>query len=120
MQHKIYIIDDEKDLLALTQLVLEKHNYLVFPVQDLTYVLEEIKELKPNLIILDYLLLEDTGLEIIEKIRKNVSLASIPTIMTTGHDITELLTKSNSPDDIIMKPFDIDHLIEKIVRLLSK
>ena len=123
MRKKILIVDDEMAILQMTSLVLQKRGYLVTGCTTSKEALGIIKKQKPDLIILDNLLPGKTGLEICGEIKSDPEISLIPILITTGQRINvENLSpgqKSLGPDDILMKPFEIEDLIKKIQKLIE-
>ena len=122
MRKKILIVDDEKIILQMTSMVLKKKNYEVVSCTNAEEALSLVEKERPDLIILDHLLPGKTGLELCCEIKSNPETSLIPILITTGQKINaENLSpeqKSLGPDDILMKPFEIEDLVKKVQRLM--
>jgi putative two-component system response regulator len=80
-----------------------------------------VKTQKPDLILLDIMMPEMDGWDVVEKIHENKELEDIPIIFLTAKD--DKLTQSVasiSVEDYIIKPVDIDLLIKRVEKVLSK
>lgn len=81
----ILLIDDEKDLCALTKKLLEKiSDYAVATATSGQEGLQLAKENKPDLIVLDIIMPGLNGFEVLEELKKDISLAAIPVIILSG------------------------------------
>lgn len=81
---KILIIDDEQDSIAVFELLLTNLNYQVESVSNPLYAIEMIKTTKPDLIILDWLMPEMEGIEVLGKIKNDPEISEIPVIISSG------------------------------------
>ncbi len=84
--HKVYVIDDDRDIVESISIVLEKNNYEVGAQYDETNIDSNLKQFKPDLIILDVMFPEDSsaGFEIARKIKANKEFSMIPIIMLSA------------------------------------
>ncbi|MFA5156710.1 MAG: response regulator [Candidatus Omnitrophota bacterium] len=82
---RVLLIDDEKDLCALTKKLLEKiSNYTVATATSGQEGLQLAKEDKPDLIVLDIIMPGMNGFEVLEELKKDISLAAVPVIILSG------------------------------------
>ena len=119
MKKRILIVEDSDDIREITKNLLEGRGYEVFSLHDGDQTLKTVLNSLPNLILLDHLLTGKTGSEICHEIKTNDRTRDIPVIMTTGNPQTEQ-PGFLQPDDYLMKPFDIDELVEKIEHFINK
>ncbi len=113
-QHKILVVDDEKDLAKFIQLILsEDTSFDVITVSDSSKVLPTVLEWKPNLILLDIIMPGLQGNEIAEQIRESSELEGIKIIF-----ITALVKKYEVNENgviggrrFLTKPIDADSLL---------
>lgn len=113
------IIEDDKEICVMIKDHLEKYNYQVFFTLTGANAIERIKELSPDLIILDLMLPFISGDELIRNIRK---FSDVPVIVVSAKSLTfnkvELLRLG--ADDYLTKPFDLDELLARIERNLLR
>lgn len=118
----ILIADDDPDLRQLVRLQLEDSDCDLIEAHDGASALESLLVEKPDLVILDVMMPELTGWEILRYIRSHEETKGIGVLMLTG--IGEVLNDLNSPmygaDDHIDKPFKAQELLFKVRRVLSK
>ena len=118
----ILIADDDPDLRQLLHLQLETMDCTLIEANNGAKTLELILTEMPDLVILDVMMPELTGWEILKYVRSKPDLNSIGILMLTG--IGETLNELSSPmygaDDYIDKPFKSQELIFKIRRVLSR
>jgi len=82
---KILLIDDEKDLCALTEKLLEKmSDYEVDIATNGSDGLTMAKALRPDLIVLDIVMPGMDGFEVLEELKKDTSLAEVPVVILSG------------------------------------
>lgn len=116
MGEKILIVDDEEDILELLRHNLTKEGYEVIALQNGNLVVETAKKEKPDLITLDLMLPEISGLEICKKLRQEPETKLIPIIMLTAksEDFDEVIGLDTGANDYITKPFSPKVLIARI------
>jgi CheY-like chemotaxis protein len=96
---KILIVDDDLDLIEGTKAILESADYLVSSAVNKHEGLKEIKDNRPDLIILDvHMTTSQEGFELNLELRKNPDYANIPVLLQTG---IEIMSSSHSVADMI-------------------
>ena len=110
---KILVIDDEKPISDIVKFNLVKEGYEVFTAYDGEEALEQVKEVEPDLIILDLMLPKIDGLEVCREIRKTHDM---PIIMVTAKDseIDKVLGLELGADDYVTKPFSNRELVARV------
>jgi len=118
---RILVVDDEPDIVAMLKTRLEHNNYDVIVAYDGDVALERIQKNKPDLILLDVMLPNQSGYKICETIKEDESLSDIPVIMLTALDdeIDQELGTFLGANAYMTKPFDPQELIAKIDKLLT-
>ena len=122
MNNKILIVEDEKDIRGLIIYALEAKGYETISADDGEKALKMLKENKPDLVILDWMLPSVSGLEICRNIRRDENIKNIPIIMLTAK-ITEedkVLGLDSGADDYITKPFSTAELSSRVKALLRR
>lgn len=131
---KILIIDDDRDVVELIRITLEANNYDVFSAGNGAEGLKLVKEIRPDLIILDVMMDTATeGFQISYQLRSKDpkseyrEFSQTPIVMMTG--ISQKLHMKFSPekdgdylpvDEFLEKPVRVDSLLEKIKKLLKR
>lgn len=121
---KILIVDDEKAELDVLNHIL-KQDYTVFAAKSGEVALKRVREHKPDLILLDVLMPDMSGFEVLSKLKESESTADIPVIFITGLDSAKDEEKGFSLGavDYIIKPFNssvVKARIEKCLQTLKQ
>ena len=113
---KILIVEDDELMIDVMSYILISHGYEVISSTNGSDVFKNIKANHPDLIIIESLLPGMGGTEICQLIKLNRTTKNLPVIMCSGDEdfIEQSLKQKGGPDDILIKPFDITSLIEKI------
>jgi two-component system alkaline phosphatase synthesis response regulator PhoP len=121
MKEKILIADDERDIRDFLKYNLEKEGYTVQTAKNGTEAVALAKK-KPHLILLDVMMPEMDGFEVVRTLKKNASAASIPIIFLTAKssEVDEVVGLELGADDYIVKPVSIPKLIARIKSTLRK
>ena len=126
---KILVVDDDPDIRTVLTALLESKGYQVVTANDGQEGLDTLKAEKPNLMILDLLMSEMDGFEVMKKLKDSrwAKHANIPIMVLTSvrEDASrrryELETGvSMDVDDYIEKPINPPVVLERVERLLSK
>jgi DNA-binding response OmpR family regulator len=110
---KILVVDDEKKIVEIIRAYLEREGYQVIAAFDGKSALDMFRKQIPDLIILDLMLPEISGLDVCRTIRKD---SQVPIIMLTAKDeVTDkIIGLEMGADDYVTKPFDAKELISRI------
>jgi len=110
---RILIIDDDHSLIRLTEHILSKEGFDVLTALDGLEGLQKAQKEEPDLVILDIVMPEPDGFQVLELLRQRTN---IPVIMLTAEQ--ELDTSCNAlslgADDYIMKPFHANQLLARV------
>ncbi len=119
---KILIVDDELDVLMLAQEMLEAEGFTVLSTQDGEQTYELISSFQPDLMLLDVVLPETSGLDILRKIRRNKETQGLKVILFTalGTEVDMMLESRDKADDYLLKPFSYTGLVEKVKKQLRE
>ena len=114
---RILIADDEPDILEISKIALETvGGFEVSACCSGRMLLERLSEFEPDMIIVDVLMPDVTGPEILTEIRRRPELNSVPVVFLTGVIQTDEIEqlKGTGVADIILKPFDPMILADRI------
>ncbi|MBH1939307.1 response regulator transcription factor [Mobilitalea sibirica] len=117
--YKIAVVEDDNTIRSELHLVLANHGYEVCDIVDFTNVVNQLKEIKPHIVLLDINLPGEDGLKICMKLR---AFSDVPVIFVTSRDtdIDELQSLMMGGDDFITKPYNISILLTRIAVLLKR
>lgn len=121
-QKKILIVEDEKDILQLVKLYLEKEGFKTVSAMTGTEGLAQVKAEKPDLVVLDLMLPELDGLEVCKRLRSNPDTAMLPLIMLTAkaEESDTIIGLELGADDYVTKPFSPKALVARVKALLRR
>ncbi|MFN8379480.1 MAG: response regulator [Anaerolineae bacterium] len=114
----ILIVDDDRTTVRLLQTLLEMDGFRVFAVQRGTEVSGAIAEHQPDLLLMDYRLIDLDGIEVIRRLRAEPATAKLPVVMASGMDV-EVEAKEAGATAFLVKPFEPDALADLFHSLLE-
>lgn len=131
MAKTILIIDDEPDIRDYLTAVLEDHGYVTHVVNENQSIPEAVTACRPDLIILDLMMPDRSGILVYKELRSTPETARIPVALLTGLDsnavysgtgVTEYMEKESipPPDRFIDKPINIPDLLSSIQSLFGE
>ena len=113
---RIVVVDDEADILLLVRTALQSAGHEVATASNGQDGLDLIRELRPDLVILDIMMPDKSGLHVLREIKANDTTAAIPVIMLTGLSerakIQEALDQG--AEYYMVKPFEYNDLLGKV------
>ena len=116
------IADDEKNQLELISFHLKKNNFDVIAAGDGDEAFDLIVEHRPDIVILDWMMPNSSGISVCRRIRSSKELKKLPIIILSarGEDIDTSHGLSSGADDYITKPFSPIELIARVNSLLRR
>ncbi len=119
---EVLLIDDDNIYREIVTEILESADIRVFAAEDGPTGLSELKYHRPNVILLDHLMPEMDGLEVLRKIKHDPELRNVPVIMLTGmsekHVVKDCLVAGAA--GFIVKPSDRKTILEKVSACFPK
>ncbi|MFQ5918246.1 MAG: response regulator transcription factor [Candidatus Binatia bacterium] len=117
----IMVVDDEPEIVKVVRLMLEQKGFNVRCAYSGHQVFADLEEQKPDLIILDVMMPEMDGLEVLRRLKGAPETSSIPVVMLTALDQHEDIVRGyeTGADFYIPKPFTKDQLLDGINSILS-
>lgn len=115
---RILVVDDLEDNILLLTTMLEDEGYHVEPATSGKEALAKIRMSAPSLVLLDVMMPDMNGFQVIEEIRKNPQLAKLPVILLTAYaevDFVKGLTVG--ANGFFRKPIDTDALLDQVEAL---
>lgn len=120
MPNPILVVEDNKDLSLLFRLSLESAGYQVKTVDNGNDALKHIDAIQPQLVLLDIMMPEISGLEVARKIKQRENYECLPILLTSALDrLQDDRLHESQADGILYKPFDIDELIQRVDSLIA-
>lgn len=120
--HKILVIDDSRVIRNMVRDMLPKGNFQVLEAKDGVEGMDCIRQERPNLIMLDFLLPRMSGWEVFQQIQTQPDLQSIPLVLMSGRreEVTEKIPEPFVYFEFVEKPFEQKDLIEAIKAAMAK
>lgn len=118
----ILIVEDEEAIRKLLKLCLSEAGYAVRMAKDGEEAMEAVRCHLPDLVILDWMLPEIDGMDVLQSLRKNASSRDIPVIMLTARagERDRVQGLDYGADDYISKPFSPKELVARVRALLRR
>lgn len=118
----IYIVEDDSNIREIETIALKNSNYMVLAFETARDFYKKIEEIVPDLVILDVMLPDENGNEIVKKLRKSPATKRLPVIMVTAKTTEMDMIKGldDGADDYIKKPFSVMELISRVKALLRR
>jgi len=122
MTKRVLVIEDEPDLRSTLEFNLKSENYKVTTASDGGSALAEISKNIPDLILLDLMLPDMSGLEICKKIRGESFSDKVSIIMLTakGEEVDRVVGFELGADDYVVKPFSVRELMLRVSSILKR
>lgn len=122
MNTKVLVIDDEMHIVELLKFNLEISNYEVYYSYDGFDGFLKAKEVNPHLILLDWMLPNISGIDVLKKIRSDETLQNTPVIMLTAKNMENDKVEGLEigADDYITKPFSVKELLARISSVMRR
>jgi len=117
----IMVVDDDPEIVTLVRVILEQKKFNVLCAYDGPQALADLEKQKPDLILLDIMMPEMDGFEVLRRLKGAPETSSIPVILLSALNQLKDISKGYEmgADHYITKPFTVAHLMAVIDHLLS-
>ncbi len=129
MPKKILIVEDEMDMITFLSTLLEDNGYVTISAVDGEEGLKKVKDEKPDLVSLDLLMPNKTGIGMFRELRRNTETVDIPVVIVTGFatddapriDFKKWMNERSikPPEAYIEKPVDKDVYLDSVKKLIG-
>ena len=118
----IFIVEDDSNIREIEMFALKNSGYLVEGFENAKDFFRRLAEKKPDLVLLDIMLPDIDGMEILSRIKNVPETKRIPVIMVTAKttEIDKVKGLDTGADDYITKPFGVMELISRVKALLRR
>jgi CheY-like chemotaxis protein/MinD-like ATPase involved in chromosome partitioning or flagellar assembly len=122
MADKILIVDDDVDSLKLIGLMLQRHGYTVVAANSGKQALIKADSERPELIILDWMMPDLSGIDVLKQLKGNANTKDIPTIMFTAKTLIDdkVVAFEGGADDYLTKPTHPAELASRVRAILAR
>ena len=120
--HRVLVVDDESDVTELLQYRLEQEGYRVATLNDPLGFVVKVREFEPDLMLLDIMMPELSGIQLCRIVRADPSMKDIPVIFLSARGEVEDRIKGleAGAEDYVSKPFNISELILRVSKMLKR
>jgi two-component system, OmpR family, alkaline phosphatase synthesis response regulator PhoP len=121
MAKKILVVDDERHIVRLVEVNLQRAGYDVVTAYDGIEALEKVKSEKPDMLVLDVMMPRKDGFEVLQDLQANPGTADIPVIMLTAkaQDADIFKGWSSGVSSYLTKPFNPRELLTFVERIFQ-
>lgn len=121
-QPVILVVEDEPSIIELLRFTLRENGWAMHAVQSAAEAWDYMQRQKPPLLLLDWMLPDQSGLRLLSRIRNDKELQDLPVIMLTAKSMEEdkVAGLDNGADDYITKPFSPRELAARLKALLRR
>lgn len=118
----IYIVEDDINIREIESFALKNSGFQIRDFSNAKDFYRAVKEKKPDLALLDIMLPDEDGMEILQKIRSNSTTKRLPVIMVTAKstELDRVKGLDSGADDYISKPFGVMELISRVKAVLRR
>lgn len=118
----IYIVEDDKNIREIEMFALKNSGYVVEEFENAKTFFSRITEKVPDLVLLDIMLPDMDGLEIVKKLRSRPDTVRVPIILVTAKttELDKVKGLDIGADDYLTKPFGVMELISRVKALLRR
>jgi len=122
MLANVLLVEDEKSIITLIKYNLEKEGFKVFCAETGEDALKIIKEKTLDVVILDWMLPDVSGIEVCRQIKKDKKLKNVPVLILTakGEPDDKIKGLEVGADDYVTKPFNNKELLLRIKSLIKR
>lgn len=120
-KRKILVVDDQKHIVRLVQVTLERAGYEVVCAYDGVEALEQVAKERPDMVVLDVMMPRMDGFEVLQRMQADTKLQTIPVIMLTAkaQDADIFKGWSQGVSSYLVKPFNPRELLTFVQRIFQ-
>lgn len=115
MLKRILVVEDNAEQREMLREVLSYLDFLVIALPDGKELFSLIESFKPDLLLIDYILPGENGVELCHKLKQDPRTSGMPVILMSAY--LGVLEHFSCCSDVLCKPFDLDVLLQKINNL---
>ena len=118
----IYVVEDDENIREIETIALKNSNYLVKSFGRASEFYRALDDILPDLVLLDVMLPDENGCDIVKRLRSQSATKRLPVIMVTAKtsEIDMVKGLDDGADDYIKKPFSVMELLSRVKALLRR
>ena len=119
---RIYCVEDDNSIRGLVEYTLKSSGFEVYGFENGSDFFEALEESIPDLVLLDIMLPDTDGMEILKIMRQRKEFCTVPVIMLTAKSerMDKIMGLDEGADDYITKPFDVLELVSRVKAVLRR
>jgi DNA-binding response OmpR family regulator len=117
---RVLFLDDDESVLDVVQEALVHEGFDVKIITGTDDILSEIDEYRPDVVVIDYILVGINGGEICHQIKANTKTADIPVVLVSAYPQVLMSLGTYGCDEFVPKPFDLDDFAGRIKKLTER
>lgn len=119
---RVLIVEDETDIAEMLMINLRHHDFLPVWADNGAVAQQEINRILPDVILLDWMLPGQSGLQLLKKWREEPRTKNVPVLMVTarGEESERIAGLDAGADDYIIKPFSVQELLARVRAVLRR
>lgn len=110
---KLMVVDDDRVMVSLLTMLLQMEGFEVVSPDPGESIAEQVVAARPDLVLMDVLMAQADGIDILDQLRANPDLMSLQVIMTSGMDVEDKC-RQHGAVAFLLKPYTPDQLIQTI------
>lgn len=115
----VMVVEDERDTADALAYLLELEGYKAIRAVGGRQALELMERERPDLVLLDIMMPDLSGWDVLHMMRDNLALKAVPVILISASPIPEQRQANKTWQEFVAKPFDLEALFRTIDRLLK-
>ena len=124
VKRKVMVVDDDPDLGRMIRARLVSAGFEALVVPDAVFAAQEVRQFKPDLVVLDLMLPAGGGLEVLRRLKASIHTAHVPVLVLTGvePDVYEGMVqqvREIGVEGFLRKPFDGQKFLAEVSRILQ-
>jgi DNA-binding response OmpR family regulator len=119
MKKKVLIIENDSDIRNIVEFILSEQGFNTLSVPE-PETLGEILQFRPDLILIDEFINSKPGHRLCLRIKQEPMLAHLPVIVLSTANNIELIATECKANDYIRKPFDVEEMVDKVIRVICE
>lgn len=120
MKKCILIYDDDAEILIVSKIILERNNYHVETRPFCDNIIEDISDVKPDIVLMDLWIPTIGGEKAISLMKNNSTTTHIPIILFSANAAIETIAKRANANGFLKKPFDVIALVKMMENTLAE
>ncbi|MCX2574936.1 response regulator transcription factor [Pedobacter sandarakinus] len=118
MKKRIYVVEDNPSIREIIEFLLTEELYEVKAFPNSATFWQNMQQGYPDFIILDIMLPDENGIDICNKLKRNIKTHSIPVMMMSANNHLNAVKSKCTAEDFINKPFDLNDFASRIERYI--